>query len=79
MRGKLPGRLVRQVHQLLGPAAQQHPLVGEHDVVAAAVKEPHAQFLLQLHHLPGKGGLGQMEHGRGLGDVLLPGHRQKVP
>ena len=75
---ELLGCLVRQLHQLLGPAAQQHPLVGQDDVVAAALEELHPQFLFQLHQLPGEGRLGQVEQSRRLGDILLPGDRQKV-
>lgn len=47
-------------------------------MVAAAVKELHPQLLLQLHQLPGQGGLGQMEQDRRLSDILLPGYRQKI-
>ena len=47
-------------------------------MVAAAVKELYAQFLLQLHQLPGEGGLGHMEQLRCPGDVLLAGDRQEI-
>ena len=38
-------------------------------MVAAAVKELYAQLLLQLHQLPGQGGLGQVKQG---GYTLVP-------
>ena len=47
-------------------------------MVTAAAKELYPQLLLQLHQLPGKSGLGQMEQSGGLGDVFLPGYCQKI-
>ena len=46
-------RLFRQLHNLLGPAAQEHPVVSEGHMVFAAAKELHAQLLLQPHQLAG--------------------------
>lgn len=36
---KFVGCFIRQIHQFLGPVAQQHPLVRQDDMIAAAVKE----------------------------------------
>ena len=38
-----------KVYQLLGSAPQQHSLIGQNNMVSAAVKELYAQFFLQLH------------------------------
>ena len=46
-------RLFRQLHNLLGPAAQEHPVVSEGHMVFTAAKELHAQLLLQPHQLAG--------------------------
>ena len=75
---ELPLRLLRQIHNLLGPPAQQNPIVCERDMVPATAEQLHPQLLLQLHQLPGEGGLGHMEQGGCPGDVLLPGHHQKI-
>lgn len=77
-RSELPGRLLRQLYDLLSPAAQQHPGLRQNDVVLAATEQLDSQLLLQLHQLAGQGGLRQMEQRRRPGDVLLPGHSQKI-
>ena len=52
-RSELPGRLLRQLYDLLSPAAQQHPGLRQNDVVLAAAEQLDSQLLLQLHQLPG--------------------------
>ena len=75
---KLPLRLFCQFHNLPGPPPQEHSLVGEDDPVLAPPEELDPQLLLQLHQLPGQGGLGQMEQCCSLSDVFLPGYRQEI-
>ena len=65
-------------HNLLGPPSQQNPVVCERDMVPATAEQLHPQLLLQLHQLPGEGGLGDVEQGGGPGDVLLAGRHQKI-
>ena len=70
--------LVHHVQNVLGPLAEQHPLVGKADIVVAPDKELLAQLVFQVLQLPGQGGLGDVEPLGGVGDAALPGHLQKV-
>lgn len=69
---------VRQRDQLPGTAPEQHPLLRQHDAVAAPGEQLHPQLFFQLHHLPGKRRLGHMKQCRRLCDVLFPCHDQKI-
>ena len=71
-------RLVRQLHDLLGAAAQQHPVLRQHHPVLTAAKQFDAQLLLQLHQLAGEGRLRHMEQRRRFCDILLPCHSEKI-
>ena len=69
---------VGQFHDFLGAALEKPPGVGKGDPVLAAQKQLGSQLLLQLHQLPGKGGLGDMQQRRRLCDVFLLRHREKI-
>ena len=75
---EFPFGLFGKSDDLLCPLPQEHPVVGEDDAVAAAVKQLDAQLVLQLHELAGERGLRHVEQGCGPGDVFLAGHCQKV-
>ena len=77
-RGELGLGLVHHGHDLLGPAAQQHPFGGQVHPVALADQQGAAEFLLQVLHLAGEGGLGQVQKVGRPGDAALPGHGQEI-
>ena len=72
--GKFPFRFIGQFHNLLCAPPQKHSCVGQDDPVLAAAKELSTQFLLQLHQLSGKSGLGHMEQRRCFRNILLLCH-----
>ena len=70
--------LVHQGQDFFCPLAQVHPFFRQGSAPVGPDKELFAQFLFQVRHLPGQGGLGDEQHIGGLGHVLFPGHRQKI-
>ena len=77
--GQLPSRLIHQIDDLLCPFTQKHPILCQSDPPAPPQKEGLTQLLLQFPQLPGERGLGRMQRLRRPGDILLSGHRQKIP
>ena len=75
---QLPLDLFLQPEHLLGPAAQEHPLLGELQFAAAPAEQGAAQLLLQLGHLAAEGGLGNVQRPGRPGDVPLPGHSEEI-
>ena len=76
--GELSLGLVHHGHDLLRPLAQQHPFGGQVHPVALADQQRPAQLLLQILHLAGEGGLGQVQKVGRPGDAALPGHGQEI-
>ena len=60
-RGQLGFRLFYQIDDFRSPLAQEHSILREGDPAASADQQLFAQFLLQVHQLPGQGGLGHMQ------------------
>ena len=54
------------------------PFVGQRDFVVRAVEQTHADFILQIPHLPGERGLGKPELGGGFGKAESLGDSDKV-
>ena len=74
----LPGA-VRQLHDLLRPAAQQQAVLRQDDAMIAPLKQLHPQLGLQILYLARQGGLRHMQKLRRVGDVFLAGDHQKIP
>lgn len=72
-------RLVRQIHNLLGPSEQEHSVLRQRDLPVSPHKQFFPQLIFQLHHLLGQGGLGNIQNLGGRRNIFLSGHRQKVP
>ena len=76
--GDLLLRQLHQPHQLLGAAAQHLSFLRQGDSPVAALKQRHAEFFLQILHLPRQGGLGDVQGLGGCRDRALTDHREKV-
>ena len=72
-----PG-LFGEGEELLRPALEQKPVLGERDAAVAAGEQADAQLLLELCNLPGEGRLGEVERGRGLCYAPFSRNCQKV-
>ena len=70
--------LCQQADDLLCPLAEKRALLRQGDAPFAAQEERLAQFLLQLLHLPGQGGLGDVQGLGGRGDGPCLGDGQKI-
>lgn len=77
-RSELPGRLLRQLYDLLTRRRSSIPGLRQNDVVLAAAEQLDSQLLLQLHQLARQRGLRDMKQGCRFRDIFLPGHCQKV-
>ena len=67
-----------QGNQLLRPFVQHLAGVRQGGFPLAPDQKRRAQFLLQVGHLPGQGGLGNVQQLCRMGNILFFGHHQKV-
>ena len=72
-----PG-LLRELQELLGPAVEYGPGIGQGQVPLASNKEECAQLFFQRFHLVGEGRLAHVELFRRTGDVQFFRHRDEV-
>lgn len=71
-------RPLRKRHDLLRAALQQHSVLGQDYIVAAAREELHAKLRLQIGDLPRQRRLRHMQLLRRAGEVLLPRNGQEI-
>ena len=66
--------LVHQLQNLLCPAAEQNPFIGQYNLPGPPVKELYSHFFFQLRNLTAQGRLCDMQHIGSPGDALFPDH-----
>ena len=58
---------------------ETHAVFGQNGFAVGAYKKLPAEFCLQIRHLPGKGGLGNVQNVGGVCHIFLTGDGEKIP
>ena len=78
IRRNVPLGLFHQGYDILGPFAQQDPLLGQRDLAFSPDEQLLPQLLFQLHELLGQGGLGDVQAFRRSCNILFSCNCQKI-